>query len=113
MCVGFVGGIHEDETRGALRVIGREHTDVETRDGGPDEHHRSGNPAAAEECGQLARDAACCPRRWARIAVTHTCTCPVSSTIGERKRVLLMAADGQLRGRPDALLRAPPNPVLP
>src|SRR6185295_20286915 len=73
MCVGFVGGIHEYETCGALRVIGREHTDVETRDGGPDEHHRSGNPAAVEECGQLARDAACCSRRWARIAVTHTC----------------------------------------
>jgi hypothetical protein len=35
MCVGFVGGIHEDETRGALRVIGREYTDVETCDGGP------------------------------------------------------------------------------
>src|SRR6185295_12019741 len=70
---GFVGGIHEDETPGALRVIGGEHTDVETRDGGSDEHHRSGNSAAVEEFGQLARDAACCPRRWARITVTHPC----------------------------------------
>ena len=47
MCVVFVGGIHEDETRGELRVIGREHTDVETRDGGPDEHHRSAIPLRA------------------------------------------------------------------
>jgi hypothetical protein len=73
MCVGFVGRIHKDETRGALRVIGREDTDIETCDRGPDEHHRSGNPASVEEFGQLACDAACCPRRWARIAVTHTC----------------------------------------
>src|SRR2546430_1963864 len=69
----FVGGIHEHETCGTLRVIGSEHADVETRDGGPDEHHRSANSAADEEFGQLARDAACCPRRRAAIAVTHTC----------------------------------------
>ena len=73
MCLIFVEGIHEHETCGALRVIGSEHADVETRDGGPDEHHRSANSAADEEFGQLARDAACCPRRRAGIAVTHTC----------------------------------------
>ena len=27
---------HEHETRGPVRVIGGEHTDVQTRDGGPD-----------------------------------------------------------------------------
>jgi hypothetical protein len=69
----FVGGIHQHETRGALRVIGGEHTNVQTRDGGPDEHHRSGYPAAGEEFGQLRSDAACRPRRWAGIAVTHAC----------------------------------------
>ena len=73
MCLVFVGGIHEHETCGALRVIGSEHADVETRDGGADEHDRSGNPAAGEEFGQLARDAACGPRRRAGIAVTHAC----------------------------------------
>ena len=73
MCLVFVGGIHEDETCGALRVIGSEHTDVETRDRGADEHYRSDIPAAGEEFGQLVRDAACCPRRRPGIAVTHTC----------------------------------------
>ena len=73
MYVVFVGGIHQHETRGALWVIGREHTDVEPRDGGPDQHHRSGNPATREEFGQLARDAACGPRRRPGIAVAHTC----------------------------------------
>jgi hypothetical protein len=73
MCLVFVGRIHEYETRGALRVIGSEHTNVETRDGGADEHHRSGNPATRDEFGEFARDAARCPRRRARIAVTHTC----------------------------------------
>ena len=73
MCLVFVGGIQEHETCGALGVIGSEHADVETRDGGPDEHHRSGNSAAVQESGKLVRDAACCPRRWAGIAVAHTC----------------------------------------
>src|SRR5262245_16459622 len=71
MCVMFVGGIHQHETRCALRVIGSEHTDAETRDGGPDEHHWFGHPAAGEKFGELGRDAACGPRRWPRIAVTH------------------------------------------
>ena len=53
-----MGGVHEHETGGALRVIGREYTDAETRDGGPDEHHRSGDPAADEERCQFACDAA-------------------------------------------------------
>ena len=48
-----MGGIHEHETCGALRVIGSEHADVETRDRGPDEHHRSANSAADEEFGPL------------------------------------------------------------
>src|SRR6478672_7851135 len=73
MCLVFVGGIHEHETCGALRVIGSEHPDVETRDGGSDEHDWSVNSAAGQEFGQLTCDAACCPRRRAGIAVTHTC----------------------------------------
>ena len=72
MCLVFVGGIHKHETCGALRVIGSEHADVETRDGGSDEHDRSTNSTADEEFGQLARDAACCPRSRAGVAVTHT-----------------------------------------
>ena len=55
----FVGGIHEHETCDALRVIGSEHTDGETRDGFPHEHDWSWHPATCEEFGQLARDAAC------------------------------------------------------
>jgi hypothetical protein len=62
MCVVFVGGIHQHETRGPFRVIGSEHTDVEPRDGGTDEHHWSGNPATGEEFCQLACAAARCPR---------------------------------------------------
>jgi hypothetical protein len=73
MCLVFVGGIDEHKTCGALRVIGGEHADIETGDGGAHEHDRSANPAAGEEFVQLARDAACGPRRRAGIAVTHTC----------------------------------------
>jgi len=36
-----------------------------------------------------------------------------SSTTGERRRLLLMAADGQLRSRPAALLRVRPSPAPP
>jgi hypothetical protein len=43
MCIVFVRGIHEHETCGALKVIGSEHTNVETRNGFPDEH--DGSPA--------------------------------------------------------------------
>jgi len=42
MCVVFVRCVHEHETCGLLRVIGREHSDVETRDRFPDEHDWSG-----------------------------------------------------------------------
>jgi hypothetical protein len=62
MRIVFVRRIHKHETGGALRVIGSEHADVETREGGPHEHYRSANPASGEEFGQLARNAACGPR---------------------------------------------------
>ena len=67
----FVGGIHEHQTRDAVRVIGREDANVETAAGRPDQHHRSANPTAAEEFGQLARDATGCPRGRAGIAVAQ------------------------------------------
>ena len=62
MCVVFVRCIHEHEACGALRVIGGEHTDVETGDGFPYEHDWSGNSASREEFGELVCDAACGPR---------------------------------------------------
>ena len=62
MHVVFVGRIHQDETRGAFRVIGSKHTDVESRDGSPDEHHWSSDPGTGEKFGQLARVATRCPR---------------------------------------------------
>ncbi len=62
MRIVFVRGIHEHEACRPLRVIGSEDTNVEARDGFPDEHDASGNPATLEEFCQLACDAACCPR---------------------------------------------------
>ena len=59
MCVVFVGGIHEHETCGTVRVIGREQSDIETADGLADEHDRSGDPTTREEFGQLVGYAAC------------------------------------------------------
>src|SRR5512142_2172628 len=73
MYIVFVRGVHEHETCGVLRVTGREHSDVETRDGFPDEHDWSGDPATCEECGQLVCNAARSSRRRPGIAVTHTC----------------------------------------
>ena len=52
MCIVFVGGVHEHETCGALRMIGSEHADVETRDGFPDEHDWSADSATDKEFGQ-------------------------------------------------------------
>jgi len=62
MCIVFVRGIHEHDSCRPLRVIGSEDTNVETRNGFPDEHDGSGNPATREKLGQLDCDAACCPR---------------------------------------------------
>jgi hypothetical protein len=59
MCIVFVRGVHEHETCGVLRVIGSEHSSVETGDGLPDEHDWSGDPATREEFGQLLCNAAC------------------------------------------------------
>jgi hypothetical protein len=58
----FVRSINQHEARGLLWVIGSEHANVEPCDGFPDEHDWSGNPATRKEFGQLACDAACCPR---------------------------------------------------
>src|SRR5215211_2472382 len=76
----FVGGIHEHETCDVLRVIGCEDANVETTARGPDEHQRVINPAADEEFGQLAGDAACCPRRRTRIAVPDPCAVIAADT---------------------------------
>ena len=59
MCIVFVRGVHEHETCGVFRVIGSEQSNVETRDGFPDEHDWSGDPATRKEFGQLIRSAAC------------------------------------------------------
>ena len=72
MCLVFVRGIHEHETCDALRMIRHEDADIEPAAGGPHEHQSSVDSAAVDECGQLARDAACCSGRRARIAVTHS-----------------------------------------
>src|SRR5438445_12890801 len=72
MCLVFVRGIHEHETCHALRMIRHEDADIELAAGGPHEHQSSVDSAAVDECGQLARDAACCSGRRARIAVTHS-----------------------------------------
>ena len=70
----LVGGIHKHQTRDAVRVIRCEDANVETAAGRPYQHHRSANPTAAEEFGQLARDAAGCPRGRAGIAVAQACS---------------------------------------
>jgi hypothetical protein len=73
MRIVFVGGIHEHETCDVLRVIGCEDADVETTARSSDEHYWAIDPAADEKFGQLARDAACCPRRRTRVAVPYPC----------------------------------------
>lgn len=67
----FVGGIHEHQSCHTVGVIGREDASVESAAGRSYQHHRSANPTAGEQFGQLARDAAGCPRRRAGIAVAH------------------------------------------
>lgn len=71
MCLVFVRSIDEHETCEALRVIRCKDANVETAAGRPDQHHRFTDSADVEEFSQLVRDAACCPGRRARIAVTH------------------------------------------
>jgi hypothetical protein len=120
MCLVFVGGIHKHETCGVFRVIGSEHAHVETRDRGPDEHYGSANPAADEEFGQLARDAACGARRRAGIAVTHTCpvvgadTCESSNIRLDEAPVSTRAAESRVEddGR-RAVPRAPQMQPVP
>ena len=70
----LVGGIHKHQTRDAVRVIRCEDANVETAAGRPYQHHRSANSTAAEEFGQLARDAAGCPRGRAGVAVAQACS---------------------------------------
>src|SRR5690349_11707618 len=96
MCVVFVRCVHEHETCGLLRVIGREHSDVETRDRFPDEHDWSGDAATREKFGQLIGNAACGSRRRPGIAVTHTCPV-VGAHTGESSNVWLDEAPASTR----------------
>ena len=56
----FVGGIHEYEACHTLWIIRCEDANIEPGARGPDEHQRSGNPAAIDEPGELSGNAARC-----------------------------------------------------
>jgi hypothetical protein len=63
--------IDENETHHAVTVFGREGAYIEAANRGPHEDQGSADGAVIEQLRELLRDAAGCPRRRARIAVTH------------------------------------------
>ena len=77
---GLRGRHRRARTGDELGEIGCEDADVETTDRSSDEHHRGIDAAADKKFGQLARDAACCPRRRTRVAASYPCVVIAADT---------------------------------